>query len=133
MDLNKVMLIWRVTNDLEPKKIWESQTTVVNFNLATNRRYKNSEGNTIEEAEFNKCVAFWNPADILSNYVQKWKRLYVEWRLRTRKWEDTNGVTRYTTEIVVENFIFLDNKQQQWDGSQQQEPKDEQEDEELPF
>ncbi len=137
MDLNKVMLIWRATTDLEVKKIWESQTSVVNFNLATNRRYKNSEWNTIEEAEFHKCVAFGNTADLLANYAWKGKRLYLEGRLRTRKWEDTNWNTRYSTEIVVENFIFLDAKWSNQSGSQEEQSAEQsqtqEEDEELPF
>lgn len=132
MDLNKVMIIWRATTDLDVKKMWESWVSVVNFSVATNRRYKNSEWNTIEEAEFHRCVAFAWIADTLWKYLEKWKRIYIEGRIRTRKWEDTNWNTRYTTEIVVENFIFLDsagNKTSQWQSSE----VDKQEDEDLPF
>ncbi len=110
MDLNRVMLIWRITSDVEVKKIPETGNSVVNFNLATNRKYTNKEWNIIEEAEFHRCVAFGKPADILGQYIEKWRRLFVEWRLRTRKWEDSQWNTRYTTEIIVENFIFLDSK-----------------------
>ncbi len=134
MDLNKTMIIWRATTDVEVKKMWESGVSVVNFNVATNRKYKNSEWNTIEEAEFHKCVAFWGIADTLGKYLEKWKRIYVEWRLRTRKWEDTNWNTKYTTEIVVENFIFLDSanssKTQWWEESWSNNTQSE---EDLPF
>ncbi|UFX82820.1 single-stranded DNA-binding protein [Candidatus Absconditicoccus praedator] len=132
MDLNKVMIIGRATTDLDVKKMGESGVSVVNFSVATNRRYKNSEGNTIEEAEFHRCVAFAGIADTLGKYLEKGKRIYIEGRIRTRKWEDTNGNTRYTTEIVVENFIFLDsagNKTSQGQSSE----VDKQEDEDLPF
>ncbi len=134
MDLNKVMIIWRVTNEVEVKKIWDTWRSVVNFNVATNRRYKNSEWNTIEEAEFHKCVAFGPLADIIWNYWEKWKKIYVEWRLRTRKWEDTNWANRYTTEIVSDNVIFLDSK---WSVSDSANSSDSQasqsDDEDLPF
>ncbi len=135
MDLNKVMLIWRVTTDIELKKLGESWNSVVSFSLATNRRYKNKEWNLVEEAEFNRCVVFWLSADNFSKYVSKWSKLYVEGRLKTRKWEDTSGTTKYTTEIIVESFIFLDSKW--WSDSTQQSSDNskstQQQDEELPF
>lgn len=110
MDLNKVSLIWRSTTDVEIKKIEASGTSVVNFTVATNRRYKNKDGQIVEESEYHRCVAYGNAADVIGKYVNKGKRLYVEGRLRTRKWDDSTGQTRYTTEIVVENFIFLDSR-----------------------
>jgi single-strand DNA-binding protein len=110
MDLNKVMLIGRSTTDVEIKKIESTGSSVVNFSLATNRRYKNKDEQVVEESEYHRCVAYGNGADIIGKYVSKGKRMYVEGRLRTRKWEDTNGNARYTTEIVVDNFIFLDSK-----------------------
>jgi single-strand DNA-binding protein len=56
-DLNRVMLIGRLTQDLDVKKT-ETGRSVVNFTIATNRRFKNAEGNIVEEAEFHRCVAF---------------------------------------------------------------------------
>ncbi len=108
MDLNKVMLIGRSTTDVEVKKIESTWNSVVNFTVATNRRYKNKDGQLVEESEYHRCVAYGNAADVIGKYVWKWKRMYIEWRLRTRKWEDTTGATRFTTEVVVDNFIFLD-------------------------
>ncbi len=110
MDLNKVMLIGRSTTDVEVQKIESTGSSVVNFTVATNRRYKNKDEQLIEESEYHRCVAYGSAADIIGQYVTKGKRLYVEARLRTRKWEDTNGNNRYTTELVVNNFIFLDSK-----------------------
>jgi len=121
------MLIWRVTNDLEVKKIESTGNSVVNFTVATNRRYTNKDGQLVEESEYSRCVAYGNAADILGQYAHKGKRIYIEWRLRTRKWEDTNGVSRYTTEIVVDNFIFLDSKPttSTWNGDNAEETNDE--------
>jgi len=104
------MLIWRSTTDVEVQKIESTWSSVVNFTVATNRRYKNKEDQLIEESEYHRCVAYGSAADIIGQYVNKWKRIYIEARLRTRKWEDTNWNTRYSTELVVDNFIFLDAK-----------------------
>lgn len=104
------MLIGRSTTDVEIQKIESTGNSVVNFTVATNRRYKNRDEQLVEESEYHRCVAYGNAADIIWQYVNKGKRLYIEGRLRTRKWEDTNGNTRYTTEVVVDTFIFLDSK-----------------------
>ncbi len=110
MDLNKVQLIWRATNNLEVKTIESSGTSVVNFTIVTNRKFKNRDENMVEEAEYHRCVAYGKWAEVLWQYVTKWKRIYVEGRLRTRKWQDTEGRDRYSTEVIVDNFIFLDSK-----------------------
>lgn len=110
MDLNKVQLIWRATSNLEVKTIESSGTSVVNFTIVTNRKFKNRDGNVVEEAEYHRCVAYGKWAEVLGQYVTKWKRTYIEWRLRTRKWQDTEGRDRYSTEVIVDNFIFLDSK-----------------------
>lgn len=110
MDLNKVMLIWRSTNTLQVKTIESTQSAVVNFTIATNRRYKNKDGNILEDAEYHRCVAYGNSAEILGKYLTKGKRIYIEGRLRTRKWQDAEGHDRFSTEIIVDTFIFLDSK-----------------------
>lgn len=110
MDLNKVMLIGRATNTLQVKIIESTQSAVVNFTIATNRKYKNKEGNILEDAEYHRCVAYGNTAEILWKYLTKGKKVYIEGRLRTRKWQDTEGHDRFSTEIIIDNFIFLDTK-----------------------
>lgn len=92
-------------------------TPVVNFTVATNRRYRNRDEQMVEESEYHRCVAYGNAADIIGKYVTKGKRMYVEGRLRTRKRQDTNGVDRFSTEIVVDNFIFLDSRPTNAEGS----------------
>lgn len=110
MDLNKVMLIGRSTNTLQVKTIESTQSSVVNFTLATNKKYKNKDGNILEDAEYHRCVAYGNTAEILGKYLTKGKKIYLEGRLRTRKWQDSEGHDRFSTEIIVDNFIFLDSK-----------------------
>lgn len=110
LDLNRVTIIGRCASDLDVKKIESTGASVVNFTVATNRKYKNKDGNLLEEAEYHRCVAYGNSADVLGKYLVKGKKVYVEGRLKTRKWQDSNGNDRYSTEIIVENFIFLDAK-----------------------
>ena len=104
------MLIGRSTSTLQVKTIESTQSAVVNFTLATNRKYKNKEGNILEDAEYHRCVAYGNTAELLWKYLTKGKKIYLEGRLRTRKRQDTEGHDRFSTEIIVDNFIFLDTK-----------------------
>jgi single-strand DNA-binding protein len=110
MDLNKVMLIGRSTNNLQVKTIETTGTPVVNFTVATNRKFKNKDGNMIEDAEYHRCVAYGKGAEVLGKYLVKGKRVYVEGRLRTRKWQDSEGAERFSTEVIVDSFIFLEAK-----------------------
>jgi single-strand DNA-binding protein len=110
MDLNKVMLIGRSTSNVEVKTIESSGTPVVNFTVATNRKFKNREGNVLEDAEYHRCVAYGKGAEVLGKYLSKGKRVYIEGRLRTRKRQDSEGKERFSTEIIVDNFIFLDSR-----------------------
>jgi len=110
MDLNKVMIIGRATNNLQVKTIESSGTPVVNFTVATNRKFKNKDGNILEDAEYHRCVSYGKWADVLGKYLNKGKRIYIEGRLRTRKRQDSEWVERFSTEIIVDNFIFLDPK-----------------------
>jgi len=102
------MIIGRATTNIQIKMIESTGTAVANFVIATNRKYKNKDGNLMEEAEYHRCVAYGKWADVLGQYLYKGKRVYIEGRLRTRKWEDASGQERHSTEIIVDNFIFLD-------------------------
>ena len=138
MDLNRVMLIGRVASDIEVRKMEQSGNSVVNLSIVTNRRYKNRDGQAVEEAEFHRVVAYGNLADLIGQYLQKWRRVYAEGRLRTRKWEVTAWTTRYSTEIILDNIIFLDSKNGgeplPWnDSTSSTATQPETEDEELPF
>ena len=110
MDLNKVQLIGRNTQDIEVKDTpnWKKVTT---FSIATNKSYTDSEGNKQEHTEFHNIVVWWKLAEIAWSYLQKWKKVYLEWRLQTRSWENTEWTKMYKTEIVWENLILLDSKE----------------------
>ena len=107
MDLNKVMLIGRITRQPELKTTTTGQN-VVSFSIATNRNWKDKDGNKQERAEFHNLVAWGKLAEICSQYLEKGKKIYVEGRLQTRDWEGQDGVKRYRTEVVMSEMIMLD-------------------------
>lgn len=104
--LNKVQLIWNVTMEPEVKQTPNGQF-VANFNMATNRTWRDASWAKQDQSEFHSIVIWWKLAEIVQQYVQKWKKIYVEWRLQTRSWEDQSGQKRYKTEIIWDNIILL--------------------------
>ncbi len=105
MYLNKVQLIGNLTRDPELKSL-PSGIKVVSASLATNRVYKDKDGNKKEQAEYHNIVAFGRPGELIAQYMKKGGSLYVEGRLQTRSWDDKEGKKNYRTEVVVENFQF---------------------------
>lgn len=103
--VNKVILIGNLGRDPE-LRYTSSGTAVANFTLATNRRVKKGES-WEDETEWHRVVAWARTAEIVNQYCQKGKQVYVEGRLQTRQWEDREGQTKYTTEVVVENLKLL--------------------------
>ena len=109
MDLNKVQLIWRVTQDIELKQTPNGQN-VTSFSLATNRNYTDASGVRQDQTEFHSIVLWGKLAEIAGQYLTKWRQVYIEWRLQTRNWVAQDWTKRYKTEIVWENLIMLWNK-----------------------
>lgn len=107
MDLNKVMLIGRLTKNPEVRSTPSGQS-VTSFSIATNRVYKDASGQKQEKGEFHNIVAWGKLAEICGQYLTKGRRAYIEGRLQTRDWVGQDGVRRYSTEIVAENMIILD-------------------------
>ena len=104
--LNKVQLIGNLTSEPEVRETPNGQK-VATFSVATNRKWKDAGGMLQEDTEFHNCVAWRWLADIAEQYMHKWKKVYIEWYLKTRNWEDTAWVKRYKTEIVADNVILL--------------------------
>ena len=115
MDLNKAMIIGRVTQDPELRTIPSGQQ-VVSFGVATNRTWKDKEGQKQDKAEFHNVVAWRKLAEIIGQYVKKGSKIYIEGRLETRSWEDQNGTKKYRTEIIADNMIMLDSRGQNQGG-----------------
>ncbi len=106
MDLNKVMIIGRLTRDPEIRTI-PSGDTVANFGVATNRIWTNAQGQKQEAVEYHNIVAWRKLADICGQYLKKGDRVYIEGSLQTRDWEGQDGIKRYRTEIVARDMIML--------------------------
>ncbi len=109
MDLNKAQIIGRTTQELELKQTPNGQS-VTSFSIATNRNWTDWSGVKQEQVEFHNVVLWWKLAEIAHQYIKKWSRLFIEWRIQTRSWEAQDGTKRYKTEIVWENMIMLDSK-----------------------
>ena len=105
--LNKIMLIGNVGSDPE-MRYTPNGHPVTSFSVATNYRYTDSGGETKEETEWFKVLAWRKLAESCNQFVTKGKRVYVEGRLRTRNWEGQDGQKRFTVEVVANRVIFLD-------------------------
>lgn len=105
--LNKVILIGRLTRDPESRTT-PSGKTVVSASLVTSKKFKNQSGEFVEQSQFHNLV-IWQGAENFVKYLSKGSKVYIEGELNTTSWEK-DGVKTYKTEVVVNNFIFLDNK-----------------------
>lgn len=103
MYINKAQILGNITKDPELKSL-PSGIKVTSVSMATNRKYT-SNGEKKEDTEFHNIIAFGKVAEIIAQYAKKGSPLYVEGRIQTRSWE-TEGVKKYRTEIIVENFQF---------------------------
>src|SRR4030042_1365541 len=108
--LNKVMLIGNLTRDPELRYTPQG-TAVTTFRLATNRSWLPAGSQERrEEAEFHRVVAWNKLAELCSQLLTKGRKVYVEGRLQTRRWETPDGQTRYITEVVAEDMVILDRR-----------------------
>jgi single-strand DNA-binding protein len=115
--LNKVMLIGHLGSDPE-LRYTEGNVPVASFNVATNESYKDQNGNMVDRTEWHRIVAWRKLAELFGEYLKKGSKVYLEGKLQTRSWDDKDGNKRYTTEIVVSDFTFLDSKGTGERGSQ---------------
>ena len=109
--VNKVVLVGRLGKDIELRQTGAG-SSIANMTLATDRRYKDAQGNAQTETEWHSVVFFGKTAEIASQYLHKGSMVYIEGRLHTRKYTDKDGIDRYVTEIIGENMQFLDSKKE---------------------
>lgn len=112
LNLNKVVLVGRLTADPEPKQT-PSGVAVCTFTLAVNRRYqpKNEDGSPAQQqADFITCVTWRNQAEFLCRYFRKGSSVCITGAVQTRSWTDQNNQKRYATEIVADDVMFVDSK-----------------------
>lgn len=106
---NKVILMGHLTRDPENETLPNSETTVCNFALAVNRKWKNGNGNDREEVLFIDCAAFGRIGDAIGQYLAKGRPVHIEGRLKLDRWE-RDGQQRSKVRVIVEQFRFVDNR-----------------------
>lgn len=104
--LNKVMLIGHTGDDVK-MHYFEGGNSIGRFPLATNETYTNRNGDRVTTTEWHNIVVRNKAAEICEKYLKKGDKVYIEGRLNTRKWQDQQGVERYSTEIQCTDFTFL--------------------------
>ena len=103
MSINKVILVGNL--GAKPDIRFSSDgKAIANFSLATSESWKDKEGNKQERTEWHKVSVFGKLADVCQKYLDKGSKVYVEGKLQTRKWDNKDGVTQYTTEVVLSGW-----------------------------
>ena len=103
MNLNKAILVGRLTQDPQSRTLPSGQS-VVSFGLATSRFYTDKNGEKKQQTEFHNIVMFGKLAEIASQYLTKGALTLIEGRLQTRSWQDSSGNQRRRTEIIAERL-----------------------------
>lgn len=104
--INKVILIGNLGQDPE-LRFTQAGVPVVNFNIATNEKWRDSEGNTQERTEWHRIIVWNKMGENCAKFLKKGSSVYIEGRLQTREWEDNEGMKKKTTEIVAQRVQFL--------------------------
>ena len=122
---NKVILVGRLGKDPE-LKYTPSGAAVANLNVATNRVWKDQDGNLQKKTDWHRVTAWRHMAEFAGNYLKKGSLVYVEGRLETRSWTGQNDVTRYMTEVITESLQGIGSKTERSDASGEMPPAQEQ-------
>ena len=105
--VNKVILVGNLGKDPEVRHL-ESGVMVANFPLATTESYRDrNTGERRQVTEWHNVVLWRGLAEISEKYLKKGNQVYIEGKLRTRSWQDQEGNTRYTTEVIADNMTML--------------------------
>jgi single-strand DNA-binding protein len=108
--INKVILIGNLGKDPETRYM-PSGKAATNFSVATSERFKDKEtGEPQERTEWHRVATFDRLAEIAAEYLKKGSKVYIEGKLRTRKWTDKEGKDRYSTEIIADQMQMLDSR-----------------------
>lgn len=115
--VNKVIVLGNLGRDPETRYTADG-AAITNITVATSDRWKDkASGEMKEQTEWHRIVFFGRQAEIAGEYLRKGRPVYVEGRLRTRKWQDKDGQDRYTTEIVADNMQLLGSREGMGGGS----------------
>lgn len=107
--INKVILVGHLGKDPEVRAVGTDRK-VANFSLATTESYKNKNGERVDQTEWHNIV-FWGPiVDVIERYLKKGSQIYVEGKIRSRSYDDKDGIKRYATDIVGDTMTMLGGK-----------------------
>jgi single-strand DNA-binding protein len=116
--VNRVILLGNLGRDPEVKTL-DSGTKLARFPLATTETYKNRDGEKVSNTEWHNCVVWRGLAEVVEKYLKKGNQVYVEGKIRTRKYQDKDGNDRYISEIMVDNMTMLGGGPKSEDNQQQ--------------
>lgn len=108
--INKVILIGNLGADPKVHST-QSNSIVTQLSVATSRRVKQADGSYADETEWHRVVCFSKLAEVARDYLTKGRQVYIDGRLRTRKWTDKDGTEKYVTEIICETLKLLGRKE----------------------
>lgn len=117
---NNVRLIGRLGFDPELVEVSEGKK-VAKLRLATNDYYKDSEGNRVEETQWHQVVAWNKLAELCHSYLKKGQEIAIDGKLSTRSYTDKEGIVRYATEILMDQFLIIQSPQPQNEKQEQKE------------
>ena len=109
--VNKVILVGNLGKDPEVRHL-DTGVSVASFSLATTESYNNKQGERVNQTEWHNIVVWRGLADVAEKYLNKGNSVYIEGKIQTRKWEDKEGNTRYSTDIIAEKMTMLGSKPQ---------------------
>ncbi len=109
LNLNKVVLAGRITADPELKQT-PNGVSVLRFTLAVNRRFSKNNEQGEQQTDFITMVAWRQTAEFISKYFRKGSAICVTGSIQTRTWQDTQGQKRYATDVVVDEAMFVDSR-----------------------
>lgn len=114
--VNKVILLGNLGTDPEVKT-FDDGNKLATLAIATSEKFKDREGTLQERTEWHNVVLYKRLAELAEQYLSKGRQVYIEGKLRTRKWQDKDGNDRYTTEIVAREMTFVGGGNQSSGGS----------------
>ena len=114
--INKAIIVGNLGRDPETRYTADGGTAITSLSVATTRRYRNADGQTVSETEWHRIVLFSRLAEIAKDYLRKGSLVYIEGRMRTRRYQAKDGTDRYTTEIIGEMLQLLDRRQSDQQG-----------------
>ena len=121
--VNKVILVGSLGKDPEIRHL-DTGVAVANFSLATTESYKNKSGERVSNTEWHNVVLWRGLAELAEKYLKKGNSVYIEGKISTRKWEDKEGNTRYSTDIIADKMTMLGSKSDNESSNPKEEPSE---------